>query len=64
MGQALLELHKKETVTQAPSNCNKSGAVWLTGKLLFEYIRKQILANGKLLKYLVIIIIAMAQYSS
>ena len=47
LAQALLELHGKENVTQAPSNCNKSGAVWLTGKLLFEYIRNQILSNGK-----------------
>ena len=50
LAQALLELHGKENVTQAPSNCNKSGNdVWLTGKLLFEYIRKQILSSGRLL---------------
>ena len=46
LAQALLELHGKENVTSAPSNCNTSGAVWETGKRLFEYIRKQVLPNG------------------
>ena len=46
LAQALLELHGKENVTQAPSNCNTSGSVWETGKRLFEYIRRQVLANG------------------
>ena len=49
LAQALLEVNAKENVTQAPSNCNKSGRIWLTGKLLFEYIRKQILGSGKLI---------------
>ena len=43
---ALKELDKKENVTEAPSNCNTSGAVWETGKRLFEYIRKQTLPDG------------------
>ena len=43
---ALNELNEKENVTEAPSNCNTSGAVWDTGKQLFEYIRKQTLADG------------------
>lgn len=47
LAQALLELHQEENVTQAPSNCNTSGAVWETGKQLFEYIRRQVLANGR-----------------
>jgi hypothetical protein len=38
----LLELHKKENVTEAPSNCNASGSLWQTGKTLFEYIRNQV----------------------
>jgi hypothetical protein len=42
LAQALLELHKKENVTEAPSNCNASGALWQTGKTLFEYIRNQV----------------------
>ena len=42
LAQALLELHKKENVTEAPSNCNTSGALWQTGKRLFEYIRNQV----------------------
>ena len=43
LAQALLELHKKENVTEAPSNCNASGSLWQTGKTLFEYIRNQVL---------------------
>ena len=43
---ALGELDNKENVTEAPSNCNTSGAVWETGKRLFEYIRRQTLADG------------------
>ena len=43
---ALRELDDKENVTEAPSNCNTSGAVWETGKRLFEYIRKQTLPDG------------------
>ncbi len=46
LAMALLELHKKENVTEAPSNCNTSGALWETGKRLFEYIRRQILPDG------------------
>lgn len=46
LGLALSELDNKENVTEAPSNCNTSGAVWETGKRLFEYIRKQTLADG------------------
>ena len=46
LGQALQELDNKENVTEAPSNCNTSGAVWETGKRLFEYIRKQTLPDG------------------
>ena len=43
---ALNELDTKENVTEAPSNCNTSGALWETGKKLFEYIRKQTLPDG------------------
>lgn len=43
---ALNELDEKENVTEAPSNCNTSGALWETGKRLFEYIRKQTLPGG------------------
>ena len=46
LGLALSELDDKENVTEAPSNCNTSGAVWETGKRLFEYIRKQTLPDG------------------
>ena len=48
LAQALLEVHAKENVTLAPNSCTKAGTVWHTGKILFEYIRKQILVSGKL----------------
>ena len=38
---ALNELDAEKNVTAAPSNCNTSGALWETGKQLFEYIQKQ-----------------------
>ena len=47
ISQALVELHKKENVTEAPNNCNKSGNLWETGRKFFDYIRNQILANGE-----------------
>ena len=43
---ALNELDAEKNVTVAPSNCNTSGALWETGKQLFEYIQKQTLADG------------------
>ena len=43
---ALNELDAEKNVTAAPSNCNTSGALWETGKQLFEYIQKQTLADG------------------
>ncbi len=46
LSQALRELHKNDNVTQAPSNCNKSGNLWETGIRFFEYIRRQILPDG------------------
>ena len=42
LAQALLELHLKENVTEAPSNCNTSGNLWETGRRFFEYIRNQV----------------------
>ena len=46
LAMALNELDTKENVTEAPSNCNTSGALWETGKKLFEYIRRQTLPDG------------------
>ena len=39
-------MHKNENVTEAPSNCNKSGVLWETGRKFFDYIRRQILPDG------------------
>jgi len=39
ISKALEKLHRSENVTEAPSNCNKSGNLWETGKKFFEYIR-------------------------
>jgi hypothetical protein len=41
LAQALLELHEKDNVTEAPGNCNTSGNLWDTGKRFFDYIRQQ-----------------------
>ena len=46
LAMALNELDAEKNVTAAPSNCNTSGALWETGKQLFEYIQKQTLASG------------------
>ena len=34
-------------LTEAPKDCNSSGAVWETGRVYFDYIKKQVLSNGK-----------------
>ncbi len=47
LAQALLELHEKDNVTEAPGNCNTSGNLWDTGRRFFDYIRQQILPDGK-----------------
>jgi hypothetical protein len=46
ISQALRELHRSSNVTVAPSNCNRSGNLWQTGITFFEFIRRQILAEG------------------
>ncbi|XKL62120.1 hypothetical protein PGB90_001953 [Kerria lacca] len=46
LAKALREMNKTEEITEAPGNCNDPGNIWESGKLLFEYIRKQVLLNG------------------
>ena len=43
LAQALLELHTRENVTEAPGNCNTSGNLWDTGRRFFDYIRRQVM---------------------
>lgn len=36
----------EKDITAPPQDCNSSGAVWETGRLYFEYIKKQVLNDG------------------
>ncbi|KAG8230219.1 hypothetical protein J437_LFUL010847 [Ladona fulva] len=47
LASALRDMNEKENITEAPNDCDNSGSIWETGKLLFEYIRKQVLLNGE-----------------
>ncbi|XP_075226743.1 glutamate ionotropic receptor NMDA type subunit 1 [Lycorma delicatula] len=46
LASALRDMNQTETITEAPKDCDNSGSVWDTGKLLFQYIRKQVLIKG------------------
>lgn len=43
---ALRDMNETENITEAPHDCDNSGSIWETGKLLFDYIRRQVLENG------------------
>uniref|UniRef100_A0A0M4JNQ3 Glutamate [NMDA] receptor subunit 1 n=1 Tax=Locusta migratoria TaxID=7004 RepID=A0A0M4JNQ3_LOCMI len=43
---ALKAMNQTENITEAPNDCDTSGSIWETGKILFEYIRKQELLDG------------------
>ncbi|KAL0276444.1 UNVERIFIED_CONTAM: hypothetical protein PYX00_004018 [Menopon gallinae] len=43
---AIRDMIEAEVITEAPKDCDDTGTVWETGKLLFEYIKKQNLSNG------------------
>ncbi|XP_046408094.1 glutamate [NMDA] receptor subunit 1 [Ischnura elegans] len=47
LASALRDMNAKENITEAPNDCDNSGSIWETGKMLFEYIRRQVLLNGK-----------------
>jgi len=47
LASALREMESNEDLTEAPRDCNTSGAVWETGKTYFNYIKKQVLLNGQ-----------------
>ncbi|XP_035708821.1 glutamate [NMDA] receptor subunit 1 isoform X2 [Folsomia candida] len=44
---SLKEMDKNEAIHEAPRECNTSGTTWETGKMLFEYIKKQEFLNGE-----------------
>ncbi|KAK9498451.1 hypothetical protein O3M35_003086 [Rhynocoris fuscipes] len=46
LASALREMNQTRNITQAPQDCDNSGSIWETGKILFEYIRKQVLPTG------------------
>lgn len=39
-------MNKSDEILAPPSDCDNSGTTWTTGRLLFDYIRKQRLENG------------------
>ncbi|KZC11904.1 PREDICTED: glutamate [NMDA] receptor subunit 1 [Dufourea novaeangliae] len=44
---ALRAMNASEEITEAPKDCGGSGSIWETGKRLFQYIRKEVLTDGK-----------------
>ncbi|XP_076627931.1 glutamate ionotropic receptor NMDA type subunit 1 isoform X1 [Colletes latitarsis] len=44
---ALKAMNDSEEITAAPQDCGDSGAIWETGKKLFQYIRKEVLPAGE-----------------
>ncbi|XP_044734229.1 glutamate [NMDA] receptor subunit 1 isoform X2 [Chrysoperla carnea] len=46
LASALRDMSKTQLITEAPKDCDNSGSIWETGKLLFEEIKKQVLLNG------------------
>ncbi|XP_046985461.1 glutamate [NMDA] receptor subunit 1 [Schistocerca americana] len=46
LASALKAMNQTENITEAPNDCDTSGSIWETGKILFEYIRKQELLDG------------------
>lgn len=39
-------MNTSEEIHAPPSDCDNSGSIWTTGRLLFDYVRKQSLENG------------------
>ncbi|KAL1131594.1 hypothetical protein AAG570_011208 [Ranatra chinensis] len=46
LASALRDMNQTRNITEAPKDCDNSGSIWETGKILFEYIRKQVLMSG------------------
>lgn len=35
---ALRDMNQTENITEAPKDCDNSGSIWESGKVLFEYV--------------------------
>nr|WHU27574.1 NMDA receptor 1 [Matsumurasca onukii] len=46
LASALRDMNQTENITEAPKDCDNSGSIWETGKVLFDYIKKQVLFRG------------------
>lgn len=46
LASAIDKMNKVETITEAPKDCDDTGTVWETGKILFQYIKKEVLEEG------------------
>lgn len=40
-------MNQTRSITEAPKDCDDSGAIWETGRVLFDFIKKQVLINGE-----------------
>lgn len=41
LANAIREMMKNETITEAPKDCDDSGVFWDTGRKLFHYLKSQ-----------------------
>lgn len=39
-------MNQTSEITEAPKDCDNSGSIWETGKILFTFIKNQVLLNG------------------
>ncbi|XP_046669606.1 glutamate [NMDA] receptor subunit 1 [Homalodisca vitripennis] len=46
LASALRDMNQTENITEAPKDCDNSGSIWETGRVLFDYIKKQVLFHG------------------
>ncbi|CAG4966150.1 unnamed protein product [Parnassius apollo] len=46
LASAIRDMNTSEEIHAPPSDCDNSGSIWTTGRLLFDYIRRQSLENG------------------
>ncbi|CAH0596356.1 unnamed protein product [Chrysodeixis includens] len=46
LASAIRDMNTSEEIHAPPSDCDNSGSIWTTGRLLFDYVRKQRLESG------------------
>ncbi|KAI5633392.1 receptor family ligand binding region domain-containing protein [Phthorimaea operculella] len=46
LASAIRDMNTSEEIHAPPSDCDNSGSTWNTGRLLFDYVRKQSLESG------------------